>query len=184
RAVTRNEYAAFAQATDRAEAGCRIRTALMTLKKRSWRDPGFKQGGNHPAVCVSVADASAYASWLSQRDGLTYRLPSATEWQSAANLAGFAEACQAQRIACAGKGTAPTDSGPMTSAAVHAMHGNVREWPAGCGADCRTHAALGASWRDTPTASASDNEVDARYGYDDIGFRLVRDVGREEVEQR
>jgi formylglycine-generating enzyme required for sulfatase activity len=38
----------------------------------------------HPVNCVSVADARAYATWLSGRDGLPYRLPTADQWERAA----------------------------------------------------------------------------------------------------
>ena len=56
-------------------------------KKRSgltWRNPGFRQAENHPVVCVSVGDASAFARWISSETGFSYRLPTAVEWQYAA----------------------------------------------------------------------------------------------------
>jgi len=43
--------------------------------------PAGKQ--NHPVVLVSVADAEAYAAWLSRKSGRTLRLPSANEWEKA-----------------------------------------------------------------------------------------------------
>lgn len=183
-AVTRAEFAAFVTATGHQPASCRIRTALMTLRKRSWNDPGFDQGNGHPVVCVSVADATAFAAWRSAQDGVDYRLPTTAEWRSLADYPGFAEACQAQRIACAGKGTAAADAGPLATPGVRAMHGNVREWPADCGPNCREHPTLGASWRDTTAGSTGDASVDARYGYDDVGFRLVRDVAKDELERK
>ena len=51
---------------------------------RSWRAPGFAQGDDHPSVCVSWSDASAYAAWLSEETGARYRLPSEAEWEYAA----------------------------------------------------------------------------------------------------
>ncbi len=50
----------------------------------SWRNPGYAQDPDHPVTCVSWADAQAYALWLSEITGATYRLPSETEWEYAA----------------------------------------------------------------------------------------------------
>ena len=85
--VMRSEYAAFVMATGRGSGdGCFgwdgrewSRNAEM-----SWREPGFAQGGDHPAVCVSWRDAQAYAAWLSGETGKSYRLPSESEWEYAA----------------------------------------------------------------------------------------------------
>lgn len=49
----------------------------------SWGSPGFDQSDSDPVVCVNYADASNFASWLSKRDKLTYRLPTSSEWESA-----------------------------------------------------------------------------------------------------
>jgi len=42
------------------------------------------QGGSLPQTHVSWQDASAYAAWFSQRTGMSWRLPTETEWQRAA----------------------------------------------------------------------------------------------------
>ncbi|AKS41443.1 bifunctional serine/threonine-protein kinase/formylglycine-generating enzyme family protein [Wenzhouxiangella marina] len=45
----------------------------------SWRNPGFSQGEEHPATCLSWNDAQAYVTWLSEQTGEDYRLPSEAE---------------------------------------------------------------------------------------------------------
>ena len=72
-AVTRGDYARFAEATDRAAAACGTR---LFARKRAWNTLGSDTA---PVACVSAADAQAYAAWRSQQDGRRYRLPSAGE---------------------------------------------------------------------------------------------------------
>lgn len=81
------QYRAFAAATGRGDGdGCFVWSAagFVTDARRSWRDPGFDQGEDHPAVCVSWDDARAYVAWLGARTGQRYRLPSEAEWEYAA----------------------------------------------------------------------------------------------------
>ncbi len=47
----------------------------------NWKNPGFKQGDNHPVTCVSWNDAKAYCDWLSLKTGDNYRLPLEIEWE-------------------------------------------------------------------------------------------------------
>ena len=87
--VTYGEYAAFAAAT-----GHEPVTGCLTDRKAdrgwgfdpdaSWRDPGYPLTDRQPVVCVSWADADAYAQWLAKRTGKPYRLLSEAEWEYAA----------------------------------------------------------------------------------------------------
>ncbi|OGT54150.1 MAG: hypothetical protein A3E01_20805 [Gammaproteobacteria bacterium RIFCSPHIGHO2_12_FULL_63_22] len=176
--VSKADYAAFANATRRPTARCRNRLAPITIKKRTWSAPGFNQTDSHPAVCVSYEDARAYAQWLSARTGETYRLPSASEWRQIANYKGSGNACQDGRVNCGQDGTVPAGSGPASPLGIVGVRGNAREWLSDCAGGCRQHLVSGLGWRDNagkaePTRSSG---FDASVGFDDVGFRLVREV--------
>lgn len=66
----------------------------------SWRNPGFAQEATHPVVNISWNDAQAMAAWLSQKEGLRYRLPTEAEWEYA---------CKAGSTARYSHGNAPQD---------------------------------------------------------------------------
>jgi hypothetical protein len=165
RLVSRADYARFAKASasGRDATRCKLRTKTFTLRARRWDNPGFDQQGEQPVVCISLPDALAYAAWLGERDGQVYRLASIAEWR-----AHFAATSTSR---CAGGRKDCTSQ--------------VREWSAACGPGCKAQPALGLSWRDSGAAKAGpEATVDPAFGYDDIGFRLVREVSRAELEQR
>lgn len=160
--VTRGQYAAFARATNRADSPeCLswVGDRLVPAAGRSWRDPGIPQSDDHPVVCVSWRDASAYAAWLASKTGKAYRLPSEAEWEYAARggtstafafSGGEAGACQYANIGdrraeaamsvwrtadCddgVGFGTAKVGSYLPNGYGLHDTIGNVWEWVADC----------------------------------------------------
>ena len=86
--VTRGEYGDFVKETGReTRRGCWVGDGGIKNWRqdgsRSWQSPGFGQGEGHPVVCVSWEDARAYADWLSDKTGETYRLLSEAEWEYA-----------------------------------------------------------------------------------------------------
>ena len=177
--VTRAEYAQFASATGRPIARCRNRLAPITLKKRTWMAPGFPQTGDHPAVCVSFEDASAYARWLSQRTGESYRLPSAAEWRQMANYRSSGKACQDGLVDCGqDAGTVPVSRGPASPLGLTGVRGNAREWLSDCLGSCRQRLVSGLGWRDSAGRAEPlrSSGFDAAVGFDDVGFRLVLEV--------
>ncbi|MEZ5839104.1 MAG: SUMF1/EgtB/PvdO family nonheme iron enzyme [Hyphomicrobiales bacterium] len=84
--VTVAEFRAFAEATGyQATATCRtFENGRWQDIAASWRDPGFAQGEDEPAVCLALVDVEAYLGWLNDRTGGAYRLPSEAEWDYAA----------------------------------------------------------------------------------------------------
>lgn len=58
-------------------------TAFGFVAGTSWKQPGFAQSDDSPAVCLSFNDALAYVDWLSAQTGKHYRLPSEAEQEYA-----------------------------------------------------------------------------------------------------
>ena len=126
--------------------------------KYSWRNPGFKQGDDHPVVNVTWNDAVAMSKWLSEKEGKKYRLPTEAEWEYAARAGTrtryysgddpqsllkvantFAAETKAdwpqwKDYALAGvdgfEFTAPVGSFAPNALGLYDMHGNAWEWVA------------------------------------------------------
>jgi len=85
--VTRSQFAAYVLDKGHvATGGCRgdNNGTVELVDDWSWQNPGYAQNQDHPVMCVSYADATAYTLWLTEITGATYRLPSETEWEYAA----------------------------------------------------------------------------------------------------
>lgn len=178
--VTKGEYASFASATNRATPVCRNAFASMFSGKISWDKPGFNQSNEHPVVCVSHADALAYAQWLSKRTGLNYRLPSQSEWRGVVGYKA-GDPCRAGVISCGSKGTAAGSGTPASPLGIYDLQGNVSEWLSDNAGSGR-YTVAGLSWRDTASASSTrTSNQNGDRGYDDVGFRLVREVSLSEL---
>ena len=84
-AITRDQFEEFVRETNNpVTGGCNYwaNDKENLDPTRSFRDPklsGGPQAGNHPVVCVSVAEATKYVAWLSDKTGRNYRLLSDAE---------------------------------------------------------------------------------------------------------
>ena len=187
--VTRQEYAAFVEATGHRSHACRVfhpGHGWTSHDDASWQRPGFGQESRHPVVCVSWEDAQTYVRWLGQETGASYRLPSEAEWEYAARggttthrywgnasssqceYANGADEAAAKRIdsdlgvvACddGAAYTAPVGSYSANGFGLRDMLGNVWEWVEDC-------------WYGDYVGAPSDGTAWTRGG--DCGRRVVR----------
>jgi formylglycine-generating enzyme required for sulfatase activity len=160
-----------------------------------WTNPGFEQTADHPVVCVSWDDASAYLSWLSQWSGVRFRLPTSAEWELAARAGAatrywYGEAFDPEMsngLGATGRdqwetSTAPVGQFPPNPFGLRDMLGNVSEWVADCAepdreapSGCAARVVRGGNWTseaDGSTSSAlSHHAGSTRAAY--IGFRIA-----------
>lgn len=180
--ISRGEYEAFVRAsghpvgvgclTDRVTRGTWAMDEVSTL-----RDPNFRQGDDHPVVCISWEDAQAYVAWLNRLvPGAGYRLPTEAEWEYAARAGSAApypwgadadQGCahmngvdQTARAAypdwvaldCSdgALNTAPVGSYRPNAFGLYDMIGNVAEWVE----DCST-----STYAETPAAEGCERRI-------------------------
>jgi formylglycine-generating enzyme required for sulfatase activity len=163
--VTRDEFSAFILETGwSAGPGCYARQPTWGLNPAlSWKEPGFAQTGDDPAVCISHEDATAYLEWLSARTGAHYRLPTDAEWHYLAGAERWpvsedgSEQCAigngADRTALSENpgwqvaacddgyaGTAPVGRFAAGPWGLHDLNGNAWEWVETCAPEPRADA--------------------------------------------
>ena len=204
--VTRAEFRRYWDGGGRGEfsarqPSCRDRESIFrSSKKRNWENPDITQDDSHPVVCISWAEATAYAQWLSKQTGKRYRLPAPAEFDRVAARAGRGD-CTSANLADAAynkqfdsrDGSDCADGFAATSpverfAAIEGVFdidGNVREWVAACGngsvataaGSCRDFSVKGRGWLSASKESATfkDNYA-ADVSLNSVGFRVVRDL--------
>ena len=170
--VTFQEYDRFAIATGRKIPG----------------DQGWGRG-RRPVINVSWDDAKAYAAWLADATGQSYRLPSESEWEYAARgsqrrdiWAGTSVEKELKNYAIyhdnSQNQTAPVGSKKPNDLDLYDMTGNVWEWVEDCwhgnydgapkdgkawlaaqGGDCRRRVIRGGSWDNDPQDLSSTTRL-------------------------
>jgi len=196
--VTQADYAAFVADTghaapDISEADYEAQGFLVhpyeTVQDYRWRDqqpPAART--NHPVVLVSYDDALAYARWRGQQDGVSYRLPTALEWEKAARGTDgryfpWGNTWQPEATNWAGvppQGTTAVGRFPDTSPyGLADMAGNVFEFTSTLQQGGQESVMKGCSWDDLPgfcrAAYRHDRPVSSRHIL--FGFRLVLEAG-------
>ena len=192
--ITNDLYATFVAATGHpapdvdAEtwAGYRLIHPYERTRRHAWRQGKLPPArGQHPVVLVSHADAEAYASWLAEVTGRSWRLPTELEWEKAAR------GTDGRRFPW-GDDWDPTrlnshDLGPFDTLPVGAFPegaspfglldaaGQVFEWTA-TGAGAGRYLVKGGSWDDSGCGvcrPAARHGRPAALKHILIGFRLV-----------
>jgi len=141
--------------------------------------PVAAKSGRLPVTGISIAQAQAYAAWLTRSTGAGYRLPSTAEWEQAARakgeVPGGAVNCLLRSGGATIKGGVPdlVSTGANNSWGLVNTVGNVQEWTIDGGA-IRAH---GGHYADD-AARCSISLSNAHSGQPDAytGFRLVRDI--------
>jgi formylglycine-generating enzyme required for sulfatase activity len=173
----------------------------------SWERPGYDVTEQSPVACITWNDAMAYAEWLGERTGKTYRLPTEAEWEYLARagtdtarfwgndarqgcgLANTAECDDDYRYA------APVGVFPPNPFGLRDTLGNVAEWTCseydagygGAQSRCAARPSLtaprvfrGGSWLDAPVLvrAAARDAAPGNLGLSNVGFRLARELDR------
>ena len=193
--VTNQQYAVFVAATKHRVPNVDRTTwnsyglihPFEETRRFVWRNGKPPQGReNHPVVLVNVADAEAYASWLTQVTGHTWRLPNELEWEKASRGVDgqwfpWGNKFDAQRLNTADKGffdTVPVGqylSGVSPLGMLDAA-GQVYEWTATQSGEKRV--VKGGSWDDKGCGvcrPAARHTRPMQLKHILIGFRLVRE---------
>jgi formylglycine-generating enzyme required for sulfatase activity len=207
--VTVGQFRRFADETgyrteaERADNPWRVWTgSKFEDHRRCWREPGYPQDEQHPAVWVSWNDAHAFLRWMNQKGGGGFRLPTEAEWEYACRAGSNGSSygpLDAVAWLCVDNGstTHPVGQKQPNAFGLYDMLGNAWQWcedwygdlPGGPATDPRGPAsgrlrvARGGGWYGTSAC--------ARAGFNDTwepddprhpdfrsfqGFRLVRSV--------
>lgn len=153
-------------------------------------DAGWGRG-KRPVINVNWDDAQAYARWLSQKTGRSYRLLSEAEWEYAARGGTTTRYPWGEEVGTAhanfresgskwsGKQTAPVGSFGPNAFGLCDMIGNVLEWVE----DCWNHSYLGAPQSASPWESGDCGRRVVRGGHWGSSSELCRSAIRDRIER-
>lgn len=199
--VTRQQFQAFVEETEyEVPAGCVVDGKWSA--KHSWKQPGFEQGGNHPVVCVTLADGLAYVKWLETKTAKSYRLLSEAEWEYMARGNTITPYWYGPTINASDfntgrtrDGTVPVGVTPGNDFDLFDVHGNVSQLVEDCWTPtleampsngdphhsrvCRRGVIRGGNWASSSTAARSAVRsvlADVKTPHNTVGLRVAREV--------
>lgn len=147
--VTRGQFRQFVEATayktdaeKNGQGGKGIRDGkLVTAPEFLWHTNlglDMEQTDEHPVVNVSWNDAVAFCEWLSEKEGVTFRLPTEAEWEFACRAGSTTrfsfgdDEALLKKFAWygfqGGKQTKPVGTKQPNALGLFDLHGNVFEW--------------------------------------------------------
>lgn len=138
-----------------------------------WSSELIRNKGSHPVINIRWKEAVAYAKWLSDKTGETYRLPTEAEWEYAARAGSSGPFCFGESVSCKNvhfnatfpykeakekrkwflprcfptSSTVEVGSYPANDWGLHEVHGNVQEMTLN-------------PWRDSHVKAMRDGSVD------------------------
>jgi serine/threonine protein kinase len=133
---------------------------------------------NEPMTGITLKQAQDYAAWLSERTGKTYRIPTKSEWEYAANAGGnqpkkdFNCRVSVGEKLIKGTGIVSVKSGKSNGWGLKNYVGNVQEWVS----DGNTTTVRGGAFTDAH--SKCDISLERTHNGDadeTTGFRLIRE---------
>ena len=137
-----------------------------------------KDKRNDPIRNISLQEAKDYASWLSERTGKIYRIPTKSEWEYAANAGGkqpkkdFNCRVSVNQKLIKGTGIVSVKSGKSNGWGLKNYVGNVQEWVM----DEKALLVRGGAYTDAHSKCAISLEREHKgEGDEATGFRLIRE---------
>lgn len=84
--ITVGQYRQFSEDTGRGvrNNNCVVVTGLRggePVIGKSWEDPNYEQGEDHPVACISWNDSRDFVAWLTEKTGKPYRFLTEAEWE-------------------------------------------------------------------------------------------------------
>jgi len=159
-------------------------------------DAGFGRG-SRPALFISWRDAKSYITWLSNKTGKNYRLPTEAEWEYAARggtQTAYWWGATFNRSNIALGSTKPAEELKPNPFGLYGMLGNAGEWVEDCyvnnyseapvdgspvtSGDCGRRVIRGGSWRDDQNAvrTANRGRITQTIRDRSMGFRVALSI--------